>query len=1336
MRPGLLAKPWALLFGLIFMSPPLFGQSEPKRLSTWLLEQPESSEAYPLGLSWRVPEETVAQTLARIQLLKSLSGSDRKVAADPGALSRLHDLVSRLPVTGRVPIAIADARWLQANPARDPVLLPGHTVILPPRPRTVTVVTSQGEPCRVLHAQGREALAYLEVCMPESRGTVDRAWLAQPDGRIQRVGVAAWNRQSQDEPAPGSWIWGPPRNAGFPDSVSDRLIAFLGTQGPAPDSESAPSGNSDVGFRRLPPASDSASRSRDAEVSSSDWGGIGLLQTPTARMAKTGFFSLNISRTYPYTQANVFLQPFDWLEAGFRYSTVSNRLYGPAALSGDQSYTDKSIDVKFRVWRESAYVPEIAIGLRDIAGTGLFSGEYVVANKRGGDFDWSLGMGWGYLGGRGDIRNPLGRILPSFDTRANNVGLGGTFGFGSYFRGPAALFGGVQYRSPWEKLLLKAEYDGNNYKNEPQGNNQKQSSPFNFGAVYKATSWMDLSLGVERGNTIMLGVTLHAQLDGLETPKLNDPRRVPVAPTRPANPSDWSATSRDIATQSSWHVRKIEQSGSELRVTIDEPETVYTRDRVDKAAAVLHRDAPSSVDRFALSYRQHGLEVAEHIVDRDAWVDQQIRPLPAHTWREPVMSREPGGATATPGRPLFESRPPRFESGLGFDYQQTLGGPDGFVLFQISAVEKAKLRLRDDTWLQGTLRLGLLDNYDKFKFTAPSNLPRVRTFLREYLTSSALTMPNLQVTHVGKLSDNQFYSVYAGYLESMFAGAGAEWLYKRSDSRVAYGVDVNAVRQRNFAQDFGFRDYRVATGHASAYWDTGWQDVQAKVSVGRYLAGDFGATLEMSRVFRNGVTVGAFATKTNVSAAQFGEGSFDKGIYLSIPFDAILTRSTNTVGNFVWKPLTRDGGAMLARTNGLYNLTYMRNERTLWYEPAPRPNDAVMPADRRETWSPEPTGPEPYLQIGTRPPASRATPDSKDELLLVEALYRQGFRKIKIAYDASQRLDVSLANEMLRPASRAAGRAARTALRLAPLETREIRITISENEKPVVAYDFVDLQRLDRYFGGTLSRAELAPMVGVSYLDPSLREDDPLALLGDIDANDPPRKLADAVPGGRTVGRIGSDIAAMGRTAMDSNWLQAAAIGTGLVVASSLLDKRGLKFAQDHADSRWLKGFNRIGNALPIVGGGLVALAALDGSDPRRARTGMAALESAGVAFLASTGIKYLTGRARPEAGLGSTNFKPFSSQDAFPSRHAILAWAVATPFALEYDSNWRYGAAAIASIARVTRREHWVSDVVAGSLLGYGIGRLFWESSREQNKGWPRASMGLSGVNLSWEMD
>jgi membrane-associated phospholipid phosphatase len=1378
---------------LAFVSPLLHAQTPPKRLSDWLLEQEISPNAYPLGLSWQVPAEVAAQNTLRLQISKSLSGLDSEVKAKPEAMGRLRDWLNTLPVTGRVPVAMPDASWLQVNPARDPILRPGHSVVLPQRPSTVTVITSQGERCMVTHVAGHEARDYLEACDPAGAARADWVWMAQPDGRVQRYGVAMWNREAQDEPAPGAWIWGPRRDGGWPEPFSQRLVTFLATQGPAPDpvrgvvgcdanvGEGVRGGEAD-GFRlsglkcnaseapphpsplpqgerepaamgergpvSLPPGAP-ATRSRGLQVSSSNWGGVGLLQTPTARMRSAGHLASHFSLTQPYLHGNVFAQPLDWLEAGFRYTDVSNRLYGPAALSGSQSYKDKGIDVKIRLWPESAYVPQIAAGLRDIAGTGLFSGEYLVASKRTGDFDWSLGMGWGYVGGRGNLRNPLGVLSSAFDTRKVDVGTGGQFALTSYFRGPAALFGGVQYQTPWDRLSVKLEYDGNDYQHEPQANNQKQSSPFNFGLVYRVGSAADVTLGVERGNTFTVGLTLHGQLDGLSTPKVSDPPRVAVAATRPQKAPDWTSTADEIKRQSDWQVRSIEQHGNELRVTIDDAEAVYWRERVDRIAAVLHRDAPQPVDRFTLAYRERGMEVAEHVVDRDAWVAKQTQTLPPSEQRETVIARKP--EPTAPGTVLYENTLPKFESGLGFGYGQTLGGPDGFVLYQIYAQERAKFRIRDDTWLQGSLRLRLSDNYDKFKYTAPSSLPRVRTFLREYLTTSTVTMPNLQLVHVGKLTGNQYYSVYGGYLEEMFAGVGGEWLYRPYASKLAFGVDVNQVRQRSFQQDFSFDDagtqtnYRVTTGHATLYWDTGWNGVDVGLSAGRYLAGDLGVTLGVSRTFKNGVSVGAFGTKTDVSAAAFGEGSFDKGIFVNIPFDAIFTRTTNTVGSFVWKPLTRDGGAKLGRGVSLYGLTGPRDDRTLMFAPAPAPNESTIPADRREAWVPTIPESEPYTRVTPKPMTEQWEPGSSQEHRLIEALYRQQFRNIGVNYDRSYRLTIALSNDRIQPISRAVGRAARTALRLAPLDAREIHITFSQRTTPAVTYDFFDLPRLERYFNGTLKEADLADYVAIEYLNPAAREQYPLARLNDLETDGEPRVLAALVPDTLSPQRVWDDVSGAARTAVDANWLEAGAYGAGIVLASSVLDSRTAQFAQDHAANRWLKGGIRLGNAVPWLGLGGAALAAFDGSDPRRSRTGYAAVEAGGAALLAVAGLKYAVGRARPDQNTGSHDFKPFSSSlnplstsnsyDSFPSGHTIVAWAVATPFALEYNAPWLYGVAGLTNLARAGSRQHWVSDTVAGSLLGYGIGRIFWESSRAPGRSRPNVMVTPSGVKLSWDI-
>ncbi|MCC3262663.1 YjbH domain-containing protein, partial [Paenibacillus polymyxa] len=93
--------------------------------------------------------------------------------------------------------------------------------------------------------------------------------------------------------------------------------------------------------------------------------------------------------------------------------------------------------------------------------------------------------------------------------------------------------------------------------------------------------------------------------------------------------------------------------------------------------------------------------------------------------------------------------------------------------------------------------------------------------------------------------------------------------YRPVDSNWAFGIDANYVKQRDWrsAQDMmKFTDYSVKTGHLTAYWTPSFaQDVLVKASVGQYLAGDKGGTLDISKHFDSGVVVGGYATLTNVS---------------------------------------------------------------------------------------------------------------------------------------------------------------------------------------------------------------------------------------------------------------------------------------------------------------------------------------------------------------------------------------------------------------------------------------------------------------------------------------
>lgn len=103
--------------------------------------------------------------------------------------------------------------------------------------------------------------------------------------------------------------------------------------------------------------------------------------------------------------------------------------------------------------------------------------------------------------------------------------------------------------------------------------------------------------------------------------------------------------------------------------------------------------------------------------------------------------------------------------------------------------------------------------------------------------------------------------------------------------------------------------------------------------------------------------------------------------------------------------------------------------------------------------------------------------------------------------------------------------------------------------------------------------------------------------------------------------------------------------------------------------------------------------------------------EDAIISSVISGGITLLTkivvGRERPYAEDGSFSFNPFApltqgaTYTSFPSGHSAIAWSVYTPYAKEY-SWWIYIIPTTISFSRIYEDVHWLSDVVAGSFLGY----------------------------------
>ncbi len=235
---------------------------------------------------------------------------------------------------------------------------------------------------------------------------------------------------------------------------------------------------------------------------------------------------------------------------------------------------------------------------------------------------------------------------------------------------------------------------------------------------------------------------------------------------------------------------------------------------------------------------------------------------------------------------------------------------------QPALVAGARLGFGHGLALGGSVSQVVAQNLDGAA-TCDSVLPRVRSDYARYADDGRdLALPTLYAERIWSPAPDIFARVTAGYLEPMFAGVSGELLWRPHDRPFAIGLDVAHVAQRDFDQRFGVQGYPVTTGHVSLHADLPVWNLTATLRGGRYLAGDWGGTLEVARRFDSGIEVGAFATLTEVPFDRFGEGSFDKGIFIRVPLDlfgarAVLGRRGDPPDAARWRAAARGGQSVV-----------------------------------------------------------------------------------------------------------------------------------------------------------------------------------------------------------------------------------------------------------------------------------------------------------------------------------------------------------------------------------------------------------------------------------------
>lgn len=665
------------------------------------------------------------------------------------------------------------------------------------------------------------------------------------------------------------------------------------------------------------------------EPTLSFYGTTGMIDMPTGFAQPDAQLSFATSYFGPTLKNTLSFQITPRLSGSFRYSVIED--FDPTQATPTRY--DRSFDLRYLLFEEGDLRPAVTVGIQDFGGTNTFGAEYVAVSKHFTPrFSGTIGIGWGRFGSYGGFTNPLGVLDSGFENRPGNTGNINTTGrldIDKWFRGDAAFFGGVQWQAT-DKLSFTAEYSSDAYRIEVQRGIVDHDSPINLGAAYRFDNGWNLGAYYLYGS--QAGVSLSYSFNP-KSPKYPGGREGAPDPLQPRYTLAAASWGNDWPSQPEYQntlrtqleaglshegieLEAFEASGTRATVHVHNKRFGIEAQAIGRTANVMANTLPPSVETFVVVPVVNGVPQSRLTLQR-----RDLEELEGEldgAWSSYVRTQieDASGARLDPLPGVY----PRFSYELKSYMRSSLFDPDNPFRADVGAELNLGYMPSPGVVLSGQIRQPIVGNLDEVTRVSNSILPHVRSDAGLYDIQSELEVMHLTGEYFFRPGNNLYGRLTAGYLEMMYGGVSGELLWKPVSGPLALGVELNYVKQRDFDMLFGFRNYDVVTGHLSAYYDFG-NGFTGQVDAGRYLAGDWGATFSLDREFDNGFRVGAYFTLTDVSFSDFGEGSFDKGIHLTIPLSWLSGDPARRDYSTTITPVTRDGGARLNIRNRLYEVT-------------------------------------------------------------------------------------------------------------------------------------------------------------------------------------------------------------------------------------------------------------------------------------------------------------------------------------------------------------------------------------------------------------------------------
>ena len=665
-------------------------------------------------------------------------------------------------------------------------------------------------------------------------------------------------------------------------------------------------------------------------MSYNSFGQVGLIQTPTADSKQEGSVAFTYNKNNIWKFGTLSVSPFDWLEASYFYYRPSDLVW----LGNDPGlYLDKGFNVKFKYKPKNRNLPNLAIGLDDFAGTGLFTREYIVATQELRDVKITAGLGWGTFAGENSFKNPLSFLSNGFDIRpdeSENYDTGGTPSIDKWFRGGVNFIGGIEYFLPnREGLSLKLEYDPYNYfdfsasdRSDASYELRKKNSNINIGVSYSLNRFVTMDASFIKGNTFNLSFTIGTSFNkGLYSKPEFVPSLVPKKNKDNSKIAFYESILLNL-NNNNLFLQTASLSKNELDISISTSQyrnSIRSASYAASLAQMASKEHDINLTTINISHINVGIEtnnitfIANHL-DKNSNMPVEI--IEKYTQLDSGNKNSYKNHDFKPNvdfPAIFSSTSPLIVSNIGSPEKFYYGGLD---ITNISEVQFTRNAI-----LSSQINYSLYNNFDEAVYQPESVLEHVRTDNLLYLRASDLYIKRLQADYMWTPRKNVYAKLSGGIFEDMFGGIGGQVLYKPFDSNFNVSFEGFFVQQREYNRLFGFKKYKTFTAHLNFGYLLPL-GIESNLSFGRYLAKDDGYTFDLSRRTRSGFRAGVYFTRTNISAEQFGEGSFDKGFYIQVPMDLFSKNYSGNYSNFRLSPLTRDGGAKLEFDKDLRGLMF------------------------------------------------------------------------------------------------------------------------------------------------------------------------------------------------------------------------------------------------------------------------------------------------------------------------------------------------------------------------------------------------------------------------------